>query len=492
MRGGDDPFQQVAVGAPQASFSAYPDEPSHFLSGVMIRDYIVSGFQGSPRAFASNYYSRMPYFAVGYWPPVFYLTEALWMLVLGVGLSQALWLSAFLGAAAAITVLDQARRYVGWFPAACCAMLFLQWPSIRSSDSAIMTDTTVALLSLWASIALARFFERERTADALLFGVLAALTILTKYSGVFLVPVPVIAAVVAGRSDLLRRRSFWAMGIPIAALCLPWVLATSNLASRGFLTGEKSGAIRRMADYVLFILRSDLPFGMLLCAAWLSAILLHRRIGVRGLVWLVQAPAVIWVAAVSPVLFEERYLAPAIAPLILLGCAVIHSCHLRRAANVALPALAALTLIAYHPLRMTRDSVRSVATFVQSTRAASVLVPGDAEGIFIAEIAAGSQRGKAVLIRPSKILASVDWTASHYVARFPDCLGMEAFFERNPVDLMVLRDPPRAGAWPHEKMLSAMRSEFPERWHLVGRFPAATGSYLVYRYAPESILRNAR
>src|SRR5579864_8121928 len=60
-------FVQRSTGAWGASFVVYPDEPSHFVSAVMIRDYIASGFSSSPSRFAQNYYSHYPFFAVGYW-----------------------------------------------------------------------------------------------------------------------------------------------------------------------------------------------------------------------------------------------------------------------------------------------------------------------------------------------------------------------------------------------------------------------------------------
>src|SRR5947199_3127872 len=51
---------QCLGGAYSAEFSGYPDEPSHYLSGLMIRDYLASGFPASPLAYAENYYLHYP------------------------------------------------------------------------------------------------------------------------------------------------------------------------------------------------------------------------------------------------------------------------------------------------------------------------------------------------------------------------------------------------------------------------------------------------
>src|SRR5712692_1215352 len=91
-------FIQGFTGAWDAPFFAYPDEPSHFVGAVMVRDYLASGLSSNPYEFARNYYSHYPFFAVGYWPPLFYVLTGFWFLCFGVGKSQALLLSA--GAAA--------------------------------------------------------------------------------------------------------------------------------------------------------------------------------------------------------------------------------------------------------------------------------------------------------------------------------------------------------------------------------------------------------
>ncbi len=70
-------------GASVAAFGGYPDESSHYLSGLMIHDYCASGFSTFPFTFASNYYTHLPFIAIGYWPPFFYVMEALWMALFG-------------------------------------------------------------------------------------------------------------------------------------------------------------------------------------------------------------------------------------------------------------------------------------------------------------------------------------------------------------------------------------------------------------------------
>jgi len=89
---------QYVSGAWSAGFVAYPDEPSHFVGAAMFRDWLVSGQWFTPLEFARNYYDHYPYFAVGYWPPLFSVVTGLWMLVAGVGRVQALFIPAVFAA----------------------------------------------------------------------------------------------------------------------------------------------------------------------------------------------------------------------------------------------------------------------------------------------------------------------------------------------------------------------------------------------------------
>src|ERR1039458_1586301 len=70
---------QYLGGAFTAELSGYPDEASHYMSGVLVRDYIQGGFRSSPMVFASKFYLQYPYLAIGHWPPVFYGVEGSWM-----------------------------------------------------------------------------------------------------------------------------------------------------------------------------------------------------------------------------------------------------------------------------------------------------------------------------------------------------------------------------------------------------------------------------
>src|SRR5262245_18910858 len=59
-----------------------PDEAAHFITGLMIHDYVASGIGTSPLEFAKEYYTHYPKVAFGIWPPLFHVMDAAWMLLI--------------------------------------------------------------------------------------------------------------------------------------------------------------------------------------------------------------------------------------------------------------------------------------------------------------------------------------------------------------------------------------------------------------------------
>ena len=73
---------QWMQGAYQAEFGGHPDEAAHYVTGLMVHDYLAAGLPGNPMRFAQMYYDHYPKVALGNWPPVFYLIQSAWTLLL--------------------------------------------------------------------------------------------------------------------------------------------------------------------------------------------------------------------------------------------------------------------------------------------------------------------------------------------------------------------------------------------------------------------------
>jgi hypothetical protein len=440
----------------------------------MVRDYLAAGFPSPPRAYAINYYLHLPFFAVGYWPPLFYVTEGLWMETVGYSRAEVLLFVALIAALIATTIFIVARSSLGVAGALLCAVLFLVLPDILANNFDVMTDTAVALCSFWSVLALARYFENSTYTNAILFGFLASCSIMMKYSGGFLVLLPPLGLLLGRRWDLLRRGSFWFLPVVVAILCGPWAFYAREFANTGFSSYVKAGFGSELLNY-LQLWAGEFGWGLsiLLFGAWIyHAIGLAKANSLIQLLWL-QPLAVLIFQSLAPVAVELRYLIPALPPLILLL-----AFSLARLPKWYAPAVLAVTVVSYSAVslpqsRRTANPVRSVAQAIvhkSDLKQSLVYVPADEEGLMIAEFAmADNKRPVRVIARPNKLLATMDWNANHYVSDYERPEDLEHYFEENPPDLLILHPRPAAQQFPHERLLETTVLQNPACWKLVIR-----------------------
>jgi len=467
-------------GASAAAFGGYPDEPSHYISGLLVRDYLVSGFSMSPIHYASDFYIHVPFFAVGYWPPLFYAAEAFWMILFGVGRPVVLLFIALIAAGSATLLFLCLRNRFGNVPAFGAGLLFLFSPIVIWSSGLVMTDLLVTLLSFAATLAFARYLDSQRILPMLAFSLLAAATILTKSSGAFLALVPPAAILISRKLELLRRFSFWMGAVVVVVLCAPWFLFTRSFIGRGFQAFQKPGLIETIRQLGAGLLENVVwlvPF--ILVGIWCSFRGDPPMPGIAA-VCMVQPAALVLFLVIAPVGNEIRYLTPALPPLIVLAMYGIHAIVDRAARKrkmfamsgaVALIGGCFLAVAAHRLHPLPPDSFRSMAEFVIARGYHSVLVPADAEGAAIAEISERERdRLARFLVRPVKLLARSNWIGTNYSALYATKGGMQGLFDELPLDAVIIRMNPPDDAVEHEIMLREMVLAFPNRWRQVASF----------------------
>ncbi|MGA2184808.1 MAG: glycosyltransferase family 39 protein [Bryobacteraceae bacterium] len=485
---------QWATGAWDASFVTYPDEPSHFVSSVMVHDYLVHGLSRNPMEFAQQYYKHYPFFAVGYWPPLFYILMGLWFMVVGVGRLQALLLVAAIASGCAWLVSVLVRRRTGDTAAFCAGLIFLTLPEVQLWFCAVMVDQTVVLFSLAAAVFVIRYFERPNWPNAVGFSVCAALTVLTKYSGLYVCALALGALFLLRRFDLLRLRSFWAQPVLLSALVAPWILWTAHLATVG-LPQERPGAF--VVRSIAFIRESFRIFPPILLALVILGllVLVVRRRAWRADMAVVALYAVLLIGFLlaSPVGAERRYLQPAAAALLVLSFegwwTFVSAAMLRGAAWVkAVPALVLLVTAAICGMQVLRFRripnypIRSVVRAITEQPAWSgkqILVAPDMEGAVIAEfVAEDPHRPSYWLRRPSKNFASLDWFGGHYTRRFSSTRELMDELRAHPVDLLIWHAIPADSLRPHERQMQETLLTSPAFWRPITSF----GSWSIYQY----------
>jgi hypothetical protein len=264
-------------GAWSASFVAYPDEASHFVGAVMFREWLFSGQWFAPLEFAKSFYAHYPFFAVGYWPPLFSIVTGSWMRVAGVGRLQALLIPAFFAAGTGWLIFQFVRLRAGLVPGICAGALYLSLPVVRRWMCAVMVDHMTAFLCLAAAACLLGYLKRPVVWNGSLYAVISACAILSKYSGAYVVVLPCLAVLLLRRFELFSKASFLVQPLIIGTMVGPWALWTRTLAFYGLRSEPEALTAERAVSIVLETFKIYPPVLMAVVVLGLIALLVRPR-----------------------------------------------------------------------------------------------------------------------------------------------------------------------------------------------------------------------
>lgn len=467
--------------------TATGDEAGHFTTGMMFYDYLHTGLGQHPISFAKSYYARYPKVAIGHWPPLFYVTQALWFSISGPSILSARLLCATLAILAGALVWWEARRRFGGFAAWCTSALLLAAPAVAGQAWLVMSDILVGLCFLAAALSLMEALETGSRRAMAVFVLCSLLAVWAKGSGWGIGIYAACLPLMMGRWAAYGRLWYWGCGILILIGGTPFYLVASH-----FGMGYRSNVDTTLAAVELSRFSRYRPLAeaspwILLVAGAAGLFVLWRarhgdgerdwRFG-RALVTLVLAQFLLHFSL--GVLVEPRFYVPSVAALALLAApafsAISRMPHpWAGAASVALPiSLAAAVFASSPPPRQT-----GLAGFREASRqipaeGSVALVASDSlgEGALIVELllAAPSRYGAA--IRASKLLAKSDWYDYRY--DLIDRTDSELLARLNllPVHYVLIESRlPIAQMPAHFQMLDRVLREHPSSFPLVAAVP---------------------
>jgi hypothetical protein len=219
---------QRASGAHVNEFGANPREGTLYVTGMMLRDFMVSASPNTKaHEFIQNFVAHYPIADAELWPPFFHALECAWMAAFGTGRIAMLMLMAALAALGATVLWDTLAKEFGHAMATLGALTLLCLPLFRESYSSVLAEPLAAILLLSAALKWGRYLEEGRAVDAIAFGVLCGLALLTDLSALALLLQAPISALIARRGQRLRQLATWA-GITLAALIAAPVALSLN------------------------------------------------------------------------------------------------------------------------------------------------------------------------------------------------------------------------------------------------------------------------
>jgi len=480
---------QYKAGAQAAAFGGFPDECAHYIGGLAMHDYVATSLGQNPIGFVRDYHVRLPYFAIGVWPPFFYFLEGAWMEAFGDRRTPVLWMIAVSAAGLATLLFWMLSKEFDFWTALAGAAAFLLIPVVQWSACLVMADLTCSLFALASIVFFARFVERGRWQDSVLFGVFGGLSLLTKNSTYFIVLVPPIVIAAGRRWDLLRNRALWIAPAIVGIFYAPWLLISRPFLLLGTHGLQLPGFVGIHLDYAMTLWRQ---MSLLFLAGVAGGILLicsKRKMSALAMCMLAVIPAVSVGIFVARVPVQDRLLMVSYCALLFLATELCAAFLLPPTRPWVM--LACVLVFGYvnwmNFRRFPADNIHAAVAYIQARdgeQPGAVLVPSGSEGPWIAEFAETEPlRPRRIMLRPTKVLGSEDWNGTNWQPYYKSVDEIRTFFERTPVRYCILVNMPRIGVrtYPHDALLEEAVAGDPAQWHLLlERATAGGASYRVF------------
>jgi hypothetical protein len=468
-------YQQLWLGE---NFGDHPDEGGHFVTGMMVREYLGTAWGQHPVRFAEQYYARYPKVALGHWPPLYYALQTVWYSIFGPAVSSAHALNfALLGALLTAWIL-LLKPQTGLGLALSSAALLASLPSLQRVSASILSDLLVVLFCFLACHA----YAGQR---GYLAGLLAGLAILAKGNAFALLPAFGMATFMAHGWSFWRQRILWTSTGIALAVGAPFYLY-AKFVGMSYPVDRISSA----SNWHVLLRRIALSQELFTAAPWpvWLFILLGFAVGVASWrnnerifqVHACFALSSIAFLAVTGLSFEDRAALPLVISALAAAVAGISSLPLsvRPSIQLAGPAILTLLFLSHTPARVPplRGFAAMAALAQENGKASVTLVDSDAagEGAFIAHRTLTDRHSSNVSLRASRYLSSQTWGGENYRERFTSDEDTAHALSEAPVHFVFLDS---ASQTPHSQRLRRLS----QHWKLLERRRASNRVLELYQ-----------
>jgi hypothetical protein len=454
----------------------------------MVHDYLVARHRQAPVLFAESYYIHYPKVAIGHWPPVLYVLEALWTLLFPSSRFSLMIFIAVPTSLLAYSLYRFLRSDYGDELGVAAGLILIALPITQLYSGMIMAEMPLTLFSFSAAVCFANFLQNEDWKNATGFGIFAALAILTKGSGFALALVPPLAVVFSARVRVMARFRFWLPALIVSLLCLPWYWATRGMLQSTWAQSYPSfkyslGAFHFYARSFVSALGLGLSALSVLGVIIAAVVPIFR--GAANPKWATLLAFILafgTMACLVPAGLESRFLIPLLPAFLAFVAPATKSIFDRFSfpSKRQFASLLPISLFVIGGFSLSRKTSfgygEAAKFFVANYRPDQpILVASDTlgEGMMISEIALHDQRPRPThyVLRASKLLADVNWTASEYRLVYQSPEQIMEFLSATSIPLVALDEsvrPEQLSA--HQKLLSETITTYPKSWKVVQEF----------------------
>jgi hypothetical protein len=479
---------QWSVGAYQAEQGGFSDDAAHFMNGLLIRDYVTEGLGRNPITFAEEYYRSYPKIAPGMWPPLFHVGLGLFLLPHWPPQGAALVLLAAIVAWASWRLYRIVSLFASRTTGFLLALLFLSTPIVVAMTSNIMLDAALAAVAIESTYWLALFIRSGRWQDGARFGLFAAMCCLTKANGIAIVIAPLVAILLTGRFDLLRRSGLYIAAAIVVVLALPVLLLTFRLdaAIGDFAPVTARLVLDRFVYYCGFLWRQLGPAAIVLAViGFLDSIRRGRRWEEDSPLPIAQTLTALLAGSLIFHLFNPhyvatgRYLTLAFAPLYGLAAVGLQAAgrfiagSRRHTIHAALLGVMVVTTFFARPALPVHRPFGYREVVSQLDQRAGVagkrlLVVSDegGEGALVTDVAVRDLEPRPVIVRGSKLLGTDNWNGYNFELRFNSPQAIIQELEDLHVTYLVVDSAPDARRLPYWPLIKQLTESYEDRLQL--------------------------
>jgi hypothetical protein len=478
---------QLWTGAYRVERGVYSDDASHFMNGLVIRDYLTTAPGQNPVAFAESYYLSYPKIAPLMWPPLFHVALGLLLLLGGPPAATALLLVAATAAWLLWRVYGFVRELAGPAAGVLAAALTITTPLVAALSGVVMLDVAIAAMALEAGYWLARYAQSSSPRDAILFGVFTACACLTKGNGVAVVLMPLAFIAITRRFDLLRKSGLYISAAIVVVFAVP-LLATSAMfdASIGdFGPVTVALVMERIRFYGVHLWEhTGLP---ILAMASIGIFLAVRRGWKQSepkSLPLAESLVSLMIAGTAFHLLNPhqvsvtRYLTMIVGPVAALACFAawevadrLQMLSSRTTARIVTVSALVLSTIVMRPVPRTvtalgyRETIGYLAARGEiAGRRLLVISDEIGEGAFVSEAAVLGLRPAPTMIRGSKLLASDTWIGRDLRLRYESPAALLDDLEAMHIGYVLLDLDQASRALPYFSLVETLARTEPERF----------------------------
>lgn len=477
-------------------FGGHPDEAAHYVTGLMVSDYLSSVFNNAqdPLTYAKNYYYHYPKVAFGHWPPVFYIMQGGWSFIFGSSRISILLLIGLMTSLLGFTIYKTICKFIDQKIAMVAGIAFISLPLVRQYSGMVMAEIPLSLLSFLAVLFFFQYLEKEKTRDALLFSLFSIGAILTKGNALALALLPPLAIAFSGHFHVVKLPGFWVSGLLVAVICGPIYYLTFSLAQDTWAGSSSSFAyalecLERYPESLFRTLGYFLSiFSLLGFALAFIGPLIKYKIDAFWATIGAYAIGVFVFHMIVPSSIEARNMIMLLPALILFAAfgilsliKFLNSMRTSKHGKGVIIIFIGILIFgeAYGKNYTTRFSgFKSVSNQIVNhsfandiKRAVLIVSDSSGEGMFIADMAMKGEKFGHVVLRGSKVLAESDWIGKNYRSLYHDPDEVMAYLYGIPVSFIVVdhsyhqeRDSL------HFVVLKKMLVQNPGIWKRIGRY----------------------